>query len=61
MAEKSRISKKIPLFAAQMKITNTLQRSILTPLTKRYTLWGWSDDESDAWLEFAEEAESLYT
>jgi hypothetical protein len=61
MAKTSRISKKIAEFVLQMQVTDDLQLSILTPpSTKRFTLWGWSADESAAWTAFRTEAEVLY-
>ncbi len=61
MAESQRIPRKVALFVAYMVLTCRIQLTILTPpSTKRYTLWGWTEEQSDAWVEFTAEAESLY-
>jgi hypothetical protein len=61
MTETSRLSDNIPTFVGQMTRTNNLQLSVLTPpSTLRYTYWGWTSTESDAWKGFATEAADLF-
>jgi hypothetical protein len=61
MAEHTRIHRKPSEFDAYMNLTDELQKSILTPpTTQRYTLWGWTQEESEQWTIFRLESNLLY-
>jgi hypothetical protein len=61
MANTIRISKKPAEFDAYMNVTDELQKSVLTPpSTLRYTLYGWTQEESEQWTNFRLQSNILY-
>jgi hypothetical protein len=61
MRTKTRISKKPIEFNNYMNLTDDLQVSITPPAsTKRYLLWGWTDDESSQWTAFRHDCNQLF-
>ncbi len=61
MAHGPRISKNPAKFHTYMKVTDNLQKSVLSPpSTLRYTLFGWTQKESLAWSDFRLQTEKTY-